>query len=30
MLTHHRTTEEEKYSITNWKYEGKYSIEVVI
>ena len=26
MLTHHRTTEEEKYSITNWKYEGKYSI----
>ena len=26
MLTYHRTTEEEKYSITNWKYEGKYSI----
>ena len=24
MLTYHRTTEEEKYSITNWKYEGKY------
>ena len=26
MLTYHKTTEEEKYSITNWKYEGKYSI----
>lgn len=26
MLTYHRTTEEEKYNITSWKYEGKYSI----
>ena len=26
MLTYHRTTEDEKYIITNWKYEGEYAI----
>lgn len=26
MLTYHRTTEEEKYVICDWKYEGEYAI----
>ena len=26
MLTNHKTTEEEKYMITAWKYEGDYAI----
>ena len=26
MLTYHKTTEEEKYRITAWKYDGDYAI----
>ena len=26
MLTYHKTTEEEKYQITAWKYPGEYAI----
>lgn len=26
MLTYHKTTEEEKYQITDWKYPGEYAI----
>lgn len=26
MLTYHKTTEEEKYIITEWKYSGEYAI----
>lgn len=26
MLTYHRTTEEEKYAITEWHYEGEYAL----
>ena len=26
MLTYHRTTEEEKYLICNWRYEGEYAV----
>lgn len=26
MLTYHKTTEEEKYRITAWKYDGDYAV----
>lgn len=26
MITYHKTTEEEKYLITEWKYEGEYAM----
>lgn len=26
MITYHKTTEEEKYLITEWKYDGDYAI----
>ena len=26
MLTYHKTTEEEKYGITEWKYPGEYAV----
>ena len=26
MLTYHKTTEEEKYVITEWKYPGEYAV----
>ena len=26
MLKYHRLTEEEKYTVTGWKYDGEYSI----
>ena len=26
MLTYHKTTEEEKYRITAWEYDGDYAV----